>query len=278
LNLEQKQFENILKESSFGNQAMADYHFGRLSILQKICPRYVSDRLYDAFNYLENEDFVEAKQLFNEINNKTLNYSAIIGLSEVYLKENKITDGIQLVKKSINKFVKTPYYSNLIFRLGDLYAIDNQNDPSVNLYNEILYANPNYHFDYLIKTRLSLIEKNKLQTYLIENDSVKLELLIELNDSSCNYNSIPIILGLLESQKNNYNKSLSIFNKTFIVDNLESSFAAFKLSQYMLRNLDFANGRKYAALSLRFKYENPFYSIMKENFEKANSFFINKKI
>ena len=102
--------------------------------------------------------------------------------------------------------------------------------------------------------------------------------LIELNDSSYNYNSIPIILGLLESQKNNYNKSLSIFNKTFIVDNLESSFAAFKLSQYMLRNLDYANGRKYAALSLRFKDKNPFYSTMKENFEKANSFFINKKI
>jgi hypothetical protein len=45
----------------------------------------------------------------------------------------------------------------------------------------------------------------------------------------------------------------------------------------MLANLDFENGRKYAALSLRFKNENPFYTAMRENYNKANSFYINIK-
>ncbi len=51
----------------------------------------------------------------------------------------------------------------------------------------------------------------------------------------------------------------------------------FNLSQYMLANLDFVNGRKYAALSLRYKNKNPFYEVMNENYEKANSFYIDIK-
>jgi len=277
LSIEQTQFENKLKESPFGNQAMADYYFGRLSILQKICPRYVSDRLNDAFNHIENKNLKKAEELFNEINNKTLNYPAIVGLSEVYLKENKITQAINLVKNSINKFANTPYYYNLIFRLSDLYAIDKQNELLASWFNKIVALNPNYHFNYLIGVRLSLLEKNKLNYYLTENDSIKLNLLTELNDSTYNYNSIPILINLFQSQNVNYNNSLSVFNKTFIVDNLESSYAAFRLSKYMLANFDFVNGRKYAALSLRYKEENPFYLVMKENYEMANSFFINNK-
>lgn len=277
LNLQQKQFENKLKDTSFGNQAMADYYFGRLSILQKICPRFVSDRLNNAYNLLQKENLAEAKKIFVEINNKTLSYASIVGLSEVYLQENKNIEAITLIKKSVNKFANTPYYSNLIFRLGDLYALDYQNDSSAYWYNKIVFANPNFHFNYLIGVRLSLLEENNLKIYLTENDSIKLEILTDLNDSNYNYNSIPVIIDLLQSQKVNYDISLSIFNKTFIVDNLESSYAAFKLSQYMLANLDFANGRKYAALSLRFAKGNPFFVVMKKNFEKANFFFIGIK-
>ena len=43
----------------------------------------------------------------------------------------------------------------------------------------------------------------------------------------------------------------------------------------MLANGDYVNGRKYAALCLRFKDKNPFYTAMKENFEKANWLFSN---
>ena len=84
-------------------------------------------------------------------------------------------------------------------------------------------------------------------------DSLKLDILISLNDKEYNYNSLPIIIDLLQSRKADYKKSLSIFNKTFIVENIESSFAAFKLSQYMMANSDYVNSRKYAALSIRYK-------------------------
>ena len=78
---------------SFGNQAMADYYFGRLSILQKVCPRYIADRLGNAYEYLNKGKLDKAELLFKEINDKTLNYSALIGLSEIYFKKNKYSRG-----------------------------------------------------------------------------------------------------------------------------------------------------------------------------------------
>lgn len=275
LNSVQKLFQIKLKDSPFGNQAMADYYFGRLSILQKVCPRYIADRLGKAYEYLNSGKLDKAEILFKEINNKIINYSALVGLSEIYLKKTKYHAAIRIIKDNLNKFKGTPYYYNLIFRLGDMYASNQKNDSSAFWFNKIISANPNYHLNYLSNTRLNLLQKNKLNTYLNESDSVKLKLLIALNDSTYNYNSIPILLDIFKSQKVNYNNSLNKFNKTFLVDNLASSYAAFRLSQYMQTNGDYTNARKYAALSLRFRDKNPFYFSMINNFNKANWLFLN---
>ena len=273
---DKKGFENKLESNStLDNQAMADYYFGRLSIIQKVCPRYISDRLSNAFDYLSDHKLYEAEKLFKEINSKSLNYSALVGLSEIYLKQDKTQNAVQIIKNNFSKFTGTPYYYNLIFRLGNLYASNQQNDSSKYWFNRLVIENPNHQLNYLSSTRLSLLEVNKLREYLDGKDSLRLKILIELNGNQYHYNSVPIIVDLLKYQGINYKSSLSIFSKTFIVDNLESSYAAFKISQYMLSNGDYVNGRKYAALSLRFKDKNPFYTSMKENFEKANWLFAN---
>jgi tetratricopeptide (TPR) repeat protein len=275
LNLVQKLFQNKLKATQFGNQAMADYYFGRLSILQKVCPRYISDRLGDAYEYLSIGKLDDAESLFNEINDKTINYSAIVGLSEIFLKKTKYQKAIKIIQDNLNQFNGTPYYHNLIFRLGDLYASNQQIDSSLLCFNKLVDANPNHVLNYLSSTRISLLQENKMRTYLNGEDSLKLNMLVELNRNQYHYNSLPLIVDLLSFQKANYKASLSIFDKTLIVDNLESSYAAYKLSQYMLENEDYINARKYAALSLRVKEGNSFYTAMQEHFKKTNWFFKN---
>ena len=273
----QKEFQNKLKASSFGNQAMADYYFGRLSILQKVCPRYIADRLSNAYEYLNSGKLDKAEILFKEINDKTLNYSALVGLSEIFLKKTKYYSAIKIIKDNLNQFKGTPYYYNLIFRLGDLYASNQQIDSAMYCFKKLVDENPNYILNYLSSTRLSLLQINKLSAYLDGNDSLKLNLLVELNRNQYYYNSLPIIVDLLSFQKADYKKSLSIFDKTFIVDNLESSYAAYKLSQYMLENEDYINARKYAALSLRVKEGNLFYTSMQEHYKRTNWFFKNAR-
>ncbi|HEX9251339.1 MAG TPA: hypothetical protein VF870_03810 [Ignavibacteriaceae bacterium] len=267
----QKEFEKSIINPELSNQRlMADYYFGRLSIIQKVCPRYIGDRLSKAYKYLVENNYDESEHLFKEINNKTLNYSALIGLSEIYYKQNKKDEAINLILNNYNKFKSTSYYHNLIFRLAELYALDLQYDSAAFYYNKIINDNVSQQLNYLCNTRLSLIEGNKLFEYVDGSDSLKLEILISLNQKEYNYNSLPIIIDLIQNQNIDYKKSLSIFNKRFIVNNIISSFAAFRLSNYMLANNDFINARKYAALSLRYKENNMFYTAMQEQFEKAD--------
>ncbi len=276
LKAEQKNFEMTISNSRFqGTKAMADYDFGRLTILQKVCPRFIADRLNTAFKKLSDNQLREAEELFVEVNNKTLNYSALVGLSEIFLMQNKKNKAITIINSDINKFTGTPYYYNLIFRLGDLYASNQQNDSSIFWFNKLVIENPNHQLKYLSQTRLILLEINKLQEYLDGNDSIKLKILFDLNSDKYTYSSLPILIDLFRSQKFNYNASLSLYNKRFIVHDMESSYAAYKLSQYMLENFDYINARKYAALSLRFIENNSFYLAMQEHFNKTNWFYKN---
>ncbi len=272
----QREFETKLKNAPvIGDKSMAQYYFGRLSIIQKVCPRFISDRLNIAWKYLNDDNYTEAENLFNEINQKTINYSAIMGLSEIYLlnKQNKIA--IDLLNKYLNKFANTPYYFNLLFRLGDLYVQSGKIDSANSVYKKLVNYNPNFYLTMLSNVRLALIEGNQIKNYIASNDSVKYNILLNLNRDAYNYSSIPVLIDLAQVIGVEYNKFIKNFNKVFTIDNVESSYALFKLSQYMLENGDYTGSRKMAALSLRFKDKNPFIISLQQNFEKANWFSLN---
>ncbi|MBK7629621.1 MAG: hypothetical protein IPJ23_02675 [Ignavibacteriales bacterium] len=268
-------FQDLSFSDSINTKPMADYYFGRLSIIQKVCPRYIGDRLKKGYLKLSENKFNEAEKIFNEINQKTINYSALVGLSEIFLKQNKIDKAINILEENIKKFNNTPYYANISLRLGDLYSINLNDSSSCYCYKKIIIDNPNHQLNYLCKTRLSLLQVNELKNYLEGSDSLKLKILFDLNNKSYNYNSIPIVIGLLNDQKIKYKEAIKTFNKTFVVDNIESSYAAFKLSEYMLYNKDYINARKYAALSLRVKDKNIFYTAMQQQFKKTDWFYKN---
>jgi len=274
LRTDKVEFENILRsDSSLINSSAADYYFGRLSIIQKVCPRFISDRLSSTWNELDDAKLDIAEKLFLEINDKAINYSALIGLSEIYLIQKKQLKGIRLLKSELKYFEKTPYYYNLKFRIADLYAMNNDIDSAKHNYEDIIKAKPHYALEFLSYTRLSLLSIDRLKDYIEGDDSTKYKTLLELNSNEYNYNSIPVLLNLIEELKIDYHTVLQSFNRTFIVSNIESSFAAYQLSKFMLKNGDYSNARKYSALSLRHKEKNPFIYAMNENFRKANWFY-----
>jgi len=268
-----KEFENDLsRRSAIGSKSMADYYFGRVSILQKVCPRFVSDRLQIAYELLQSKNYDQAEKLFIEINEKTKNYSALLGLSEIFIERNNIRKAINLLETNLNKFEAAPYYYNLKFKLADFYSLSNQFELADNNYNYLIYENPNKDLVMISKIRKNLIENDLIKDYLTGNDSIMLNCILKLNDSSYNYASVPLLITLIEKLEIDYNTGIKYFDKTFIVNDLESSYAAFKLSEYLLANGDYLNARKYAALTLRYKGYNPNYFVMKENLKKATWF------
>ena len=105
-----------------------------------------------------------------------------------------------------------------------------KNDSARFYYEKLINENPHHDLVLLSKVRLGLLEKKLLNQYLEADDSVMFEIINKLNDSTYNYNSIPVMINLSQRLKINYEEFIREFNKTFIVDNLESSYAAFKLS------------------------------------------------
>jgi hypothetical protein len=70
---------------------------------------------------------------------------------------------------------------------------------------------------------------------------------------------------------------MTTFHNTFEVENFAGSYAAYKLSNYMLNHLDFERARKIAALALRFKADKNFNYIFEANYDKVNWFYVNSK-
>ncbi|MDY0084147.1 MAG: hypothetical protein RBR74_13265, partial [Ignavibacteriaceae bacterium] len=273
---EEKLFEQYLSElPNIAGQKMADYYFGRLSIIQKVCPRYISDRLSDAYSYLEKDNLNEAEKLFIDVNNKSYNYSALIGLSETYHKKKETGKAIKLLSENLKKFSDSPYEYLLLLRLGDLNALNDMYPVAELSYQSIIESNPSFNLAFLSRLRLKLLNKDLLKNYLEGNDSLKYNILVKLNSDSLDYNLIPSVISLSKNLNINYKQVIKNFNKTFIIDNLESSYAVYKLSDFMLANGDYTNARKYSALALRYKEQNPFYFAMKQNNNKANWFFNN---
>ncbi len=280
-NAVKQDFEKWLQDSyEIGNQNMADYYFGRLSIVQKVCPRFISDRLRKAWKYFLENEFEKSKSLFTEINNKVINYSALIGLSEIYLKQHKVNTAISLLNRNLNQLVHTPYYFDLQLRLADLYTHSDQSDSAIILYNSLIEENANYNLKRLAKVRIELLNDGELKNYLSGNDSVKFNILKGINEHNYFYNSIDLLLQLAEALNIDYKTLQKIFDKTYTIDDIESSYAVYKLSQYLLEQGNYSSSRKIAALSLRFKIGNPFYNSFKQNYDKVNWFYYNvdKKI
>lgn len=153
-----------------------------------------------------------------------------------------------------------------MLRLGDLNALNDMYPIAGIIYQKIIESNPSFNLVSLSKNRLKLLDKDLLKTYLEGNDSLKYTILTSINKDSLDYNLIPSILNLSNGMNINYKQIIKNFNKTFVIDNLESSYAAYKLSDFMLANKDYANARKYSALALRYKNQNPFYFAVKQKF------------
>lgn len=270
-----KYIEQLKEKTPIANKNMADYYFGRLSIIQKVCPRYISDRLEKAWRFLNESQYADAEDLFNQINSKVINYSAILGLSELFYRTDNLHKSIDIIQNKLDIFLTTPYYYNLLIRLGDLHVKTGNLIKAKECYEKIYNDNPHYGLTRSSAMRLNLIKENLITDYLTDSDTTKFEVLRRLNEVSYDFNSFPAIISLAKKLNIRLDVFRKMFDKPFLINNLSASYGVYCLSQYFLEKGDYNSSRKLASLSLRFKTGNPFIKTMEENFDKATWFFYN---
>ncbi|MCH8325290.1 MAG: hypothetical protein IIB83_01790 [Bacteroidetes bacterium] len=240
-----KKYYNYLENiNTKGNNSKANYYFGRKTIFQKVCPRYVSDRLKDAAIEFTNRNFKNSSKIYSEILGKTNNYYALFGYAEVSKELNNIHEGLNKIEHKLKDFINTAYYYNLQFKLADLYSLSKKTQQADSLYKEIINEKPNIWLEHLSSLRLILLNSSKqLDIYLNGTQTDKLILLLEL----INKNNADVILPVAVRLSKIINLEYSLFIKNFmsteIVANLKDSYTLNVLSMYMLDNFDFINAK-----------------------------------
>lgn len=257
------------------NEHKQNYYFGRKSITQKYCPRYIASQLESGWEQLYNGNLTGAKQYFNSVLKDLPDYQAIMGLSECYLHKDSVQNAIELIQHYVDSFSKTPFNYLLRFRLADLLVHNNQISEAIIIYNELYLQKPTLNLELNSTVRLKLHQNKLLKDYISGNDSVRFELVKQINEREYFYPSIPLLIKLAGSVGTEYVTVKKLFNKTFFINDFYSAYAVYKLSEFMIENYDFRNSRKFASLALRYKEFSHYNALWSNNFEKADWFYYN---
>ncbi len=275
-----KRYYSTLADSAISEKKdEATYYFGRSSIFYKKCPRFVEDRIRKAWYYFGIKDYDEAERLFREALNASNNYAAIIGYASCLQKTDSLKEAVNFLSENINQFENSAYFYSLELKLGDLYSLDGNFADADSIYGNLILQDPSRTYFYLASLRRDLMTPDSLLAHYLEgNDFDKFFILKEFNSANYNFYSIPVMIDLADSFNENYDLFISTFRKKIDVTDFASSYAMYRLSNYMLAHLDFYNARKMAALALRFKGDDNFESMLKENYYKTNWFYLHRDI
>jgi len=250
--------------------AKANYYFGRQTLFEKICPRYISNELIHGWDYLNQGNPKKAMEIFENILQSTKNYSAVVGKAESFEKLEAFNKSVSTIEKSLVDFKGTNYYYNLSFILANYYLKTGKLVSADSIYSELEKLNPNYLIQTLSKMRSALIREGMVSDYINGSSYDKYHILKRINLTGYRFYTFPTLLDLSESLEENYSIFLQQFDINLIDNNEYSSYGLLKLSEYMMKNLDFDRGRRIASLALRFKRDAEQHHLLDANFKKAS--------
>jgi hypothetical protein len=253
----------------------ANYYFGRKSLISKVCPRYVSSSLNKAWEYLSRKEYNEAENIFEEILSKSENYSAVIGLSKIYEDTDSLSRVINLLLSFEKTFEGTSSEYDLKFRLAELFVKNSEFGKAKEINYLLLNAKPTRRLELLANTRIALFNAGAIENYVSGSDYDKYSVLKELNLKSYNYSSIPLMIDLSASLEEDFQAFLQNFENDLEVKDELSSYAVYKISEYMLKNFDYNNARKMAGFSIRYKVDANLLKLTEEHYKKTEWFFRN---
>jgi hypothetical protein len=258
--------------NTYGSKAETDFYFGLKPLLSKVCPRYISSRLEEAWKFYSLKSYEKAENIFSNILFKANNYSALIGLTEIYENDDSWDQAIKLLEKNLTVYSGTSNEYDLKFRLADLYIKNGDLTKAEEISQTISEIKPSRRFELLANVRISLINNGTIKDYVLGSDYDKYEILKELNINSYDYSSFLFMIEMSKRLEESYKSFLMNFKNNLDVTDETSCYAVYKLSKYMLKNSDFNNARKLASLALRYMEDPNLFTLVSEHNNKSEWF------
>ena len=271
-----KKYEEFIDTLTlYATKDKANYYFGRKPLISKVCPRFISSGLNKAWDYLSIKDYIKAEDIFKAILSRAENYSAVIGLSKIFEDTDSLSKAINFLQSFEKTFEGTSSEYDLKFRLAELYVKNSEIEKAKEIYYLLLNSKPTRRLELLANTRIALFNDGTIENYVSGSDYDKYSILKELNSKAYNYSSIPLVIDLSNSLEEDYQAFLQNFENDLEVKDELSSYAVYKISEYMLKNFDYINARKMAGFSLRYKGDANLLKLTEEHYKKTEWFFRN---
>lgn len=257
-----------------GKTAQSNYYFGRKSLFQKACPRFLANETAKLYHAIEEKDYLKALELTNKLEALGSNYPVVFAKAISLEKLDLLDESISFLKTQVEVFSKTAYEYNLSIKLADNLILFDKPDSARVIYIRIVNENPSHRLLNIALIRLELMNiESQLKHYISGDEKEKYEILAGLNDTTVFYPSIPLLISLHKDLNLSYHEFLPFITDIINVDNDYGFYAALKISEYSLNNLDFENALKFIKIAK--KSDNEFaYKLLVESHEKKIKWFI----
>jgi len=248
----ENEFNNYINSLNYDiNKNVANFYFGRKSIISKVCPRYYAKQISTINKLISEKKYDLALEKLNLLEKISNDYSIISFKTYCLEKLGKINFAINNLQKNIHKYKSTSYEYYLKLKLADLHFLNNNSINARKIYIELINEKPNYRIINATMIRLKLIEnKNILNNYLNGNNNDRLILLFELNAKEIYSPSIPILIDLCNEYNIKYETFINLIYPQLETNNIYDIVAILNISKYSLKNMDVITSERYINLIL----------------------------
>lgn len=251
----------------------ANYYFGRKTVFQKNCAHYIAWKTEQAWEVYNRGDYGKSAGLFEKLVENSDAFLPLYGYLSS-LKKLKDFSGAQTVlEKNIGRFYASSYYYPLEMMKGDLLISVNDFQGAENAFRTLKEQSPSkeYYCLSLTKEKISGNRDYALR-FITGSDFDRYMVLRKVNSDSVFTASVPALIGLSETVKENYRDFSEFIKNRLFVYNRISSYAAVRLSQYAIRNKDFTGARILALTAMNYKDDSDFQEILTENLKISEWF------
>lgn len=229
----------LMKDSVIGTKTRAKYYYGRTGLMQKVCPRYLSNKTDEVYDDISKHEYIKAKSLISDLEKNNRSWLLTYGKSICFEKLGQYEDGTKYLREKIKDFSGTAYESIINLRRADLLILNNETDIATQIYKNLINTKPAHRLYFPVFLRIMLMNDiSLLRNYIRGEDSEKLSILRKLfNDNG----AICLIPLIIELSRNLNQKELQYMYdklKSLTIKNEYEQYAIYRLANFSLESGD----------------------------------------
>lgn len=243
------EYQKYLNGKNYFNQNhTADYYFGRVPLVQKVCPRYLANKTNEIYKLIEEKDFATAEAEILEIKDYDKNYALFNGLIFCTEEENPQKTET-LIQKNLLNYKNTPYWFLLQLKLADIKIVNGKFTEAQVILDSIDNWNPTGRLASRITLRKKLLNTDSLAATFVKAKEIDLFTILTHQFAS---NPSPTLLlpliGLVEKEKVSYVSVGSLIKNSQLKLPEKDWYSLLQLVRLAIKHFDFLSATKLLAI------------------------------